>query len=107
MRYRVQIRRFLNVLGYNAGAYILAAVEDSSKRSADKDKWSYLDIDLTMADCGRVVSFDFDLSTRGARRNSIRKIDIMIDTLVQFRGALKEEARLAGQREHRKTRDPR
>jgi hypothetical protein len=99
MPYRVRVRRFLNVLGYSAGAYILATVEDSSKHQDDEDRWPYVDIDLTLADCGRVVSFDFDLGSRGSRRNSLRKIDIMIDTLTAFREALKEEAKLAESRE--------
>lgn len=103
MPYRVRIRRFLNVLGYNAGAYILAAVEDSSNHREDQHGWPYVDVDLTLADCGRVVGFDFDLSTRGSRRNSLRKIDIMIETLVVFREALREEAGLAEHRERQKT----
>ena len=99
MPYRVRVRRFLNVLGYNAGAYILAVVEDSSKHQERPDSWPFVEIDLTLADCGRVVSFDFDLNSRGSRRNSLRKIDIMIDTLTAFREALKEEAKLAESRE--------
>ena len=99
MPYRFRKRRFLNTLGYNAGAYILAVVEDSSNHDQDEHGWPFVDIDLTLGDCGRIVSFDFDLSTRGARRNSLRKIDILIDTLVAFRGALREEAAVTEQRE--------
>lgn len=98
MAYRVRVRRFLNRLGYNAGAYILATVEDSTRHKKGKHGWPWVDVDLTMADCGRVVSFDFDLSTPGARRNSLRKADIMIETLTEFRRALAAEARLAERR---------
>lgn len=97
MPYRVRIRRFLNVLGYHAGAYVIATVEDSSR--GRKPEWRHVDIDLTLADCGRVVSFDFDLDTKGARRNSLRKVDIMVEVLTLFREALQEEARLAASRE--------
>ncbi|MFN2525530.1 MAG: hypothetical protein ABR505_04610 [Actinomycetota bacterium] len=99
MSYRLRVRRFLNVLGYNAGAYILATVEDSSRYREGKHGWPYVDIDLTLGDCGRVVSFDFDLSARGSRRNSLRKIEIMIEVLSAFRDALHEEARLAEERD--------
>ena len=83
MSYRVRIRRFLNAVGYNAGAYVFAAVEDSSTYSND-EFGPFADIDLRLADCDRIVRFDFDLSTRGARRNSLRKIDLMIDALERF-----------------------
>ncbi|HJR45295.1 MAG TPA: hypothetical protein VJ927_06790 [Actinomycetota bacterium] len=99
MPYRLRTRRFLNVLGYNAGAYILAVVEDSSRHVKGKHGWPYAEIDLTIADCDRAVSFDFDLSTRGARRNSLRKIDIMIETLKAFRDALADEAAVVAARD--------
>lgn len=99
MPYRVRIRRFLNVLGYNAGAYVLAVVEDSSRHVRGQHDWPYSEIDLTLADCGRAVTFDFDLGTPGARRNSLRKINIMIETLTAFREALEAEAKLAESRE--------
>ena len=73
MPYRVRTRRFLNVLGYNAGAYILAVVEDSSGHAKSKHGWPYPEIDLTIADCGRAVTFDFDLSTSGARRTACER----------------------------------
>ncbi len=98
MPYRVRIRRFLNPFGYHAGAYVLAAVEDSSSYSSD-EYGPFVDIDLTLADCDRVVRFHFDLHTKRARRNSLRKIDLMIDALEQFRKALREEARVVEGRE--------
>lgn len=103
MPYRVRTRRFLNVLGYNAGAYILAVVEDSSRHVQGKHGWPYVEIELTLADCGRAVTFDFDLGSPGARRNSLRKVDIMIQTLMAFREALEAEAELAASRGHNRT----
>ncbi len=98
MPYRVRIRRFLNSVGYHDGAYVLAAVEDSSSYSSD-EYGPFVDIDLTLADCNRIVHFHFDLHTKGARRNSLRKIDLIIDALEQFREALREEARVVEGRE--------
>lgn len=101
--HRVRIRRFLNVLGYNAGAYILAVVEDSSRHVRGKHGWPYSEIDLTLADCGRVVTFDFDLTTPGTRRNSLRKINVMIETLTAFQEALQAEAELAESRDAKRS----
>jgi hypothetical protein len=102
MPYRVRIRRFLNLPGYNAGAYVLAEVEDSSKHKKGKHGWPYVHIALTLADCSRVVSFDFDLSTARERRNSLQKIDVLVEVLTKFRDALHAEAALAAERSRNK-----
>lgn len=99
MPYRIRVRKFLNRKGYHAGAYIIAEVEDSSRFKGDEAGWGYIHTDLTLADCGRSVSFEFPLSTAGHRRNSLRKLDIMIDTLSRFREALEAEADLAAEQE--------
>lgn len=98
MPYRVRIRKFLNKPGFYAGAYVLAEVEDSTKHKKGKHGWPYVHLDLTLADCSRVVSFDFDLSSARQRANSLRKIHILVDTLIQFRDALQAEADLAADR---------
>ncbi|MGH2702105.1 MAG: hypothetical protein ACRDJ2_10065 [Actinomycetota bacterium] len=98
MPYRVRIRKFLNRPGYHAGAYVLAQVEDSSKHKKDKYGWPYVHVDLTLADCSRVVSFDFDLSTARQRANSLHKVDVLVDSLIQFRDALQAEVDLAAKR---------
>ncbi len=94
MPYRVRIRRFLDGAEYHAGAYVLAVVEDSSTYS-DDEVGPFVDIGLTLPDCYRIVRFDFDLNTKSARRNSLRKIDLMMDALERFREALREEVRVA------------
>ncbi|MGH2728973.1 MAG: hypothetical protein ACRDJI_00025 [Actinomycetota bacterium] len=101
MPYRVRIRRFLNLTGFHAGAYVLAEVEDSTKHRKGKHGWPYVHIDLTLADCSRTVSFDFDIESAAARRNSLRKIDILIETLTMFREGLVAETELASQRRRR------
>ncbi len=104
MPYRVRIRKFLNKRGYHAGAYVLAEVEDSTKHKKGKHGWPYVHVDLTLADCSRVVSFDFDLSTAGQRANSLHKVDLMIATLIKFRAALQAEVDLAAERSRSKNR---
>lgn len=98
MPYRVRIRKFLNRPGYHAGAYVLAEVEDSTKHKKGKHGGPYVHVDLTLADCSRVVSFDFDLSSAKQRANSLHKINVLVDSLTQFRDALRAEAELAAER---------
>lgn len=98
MPYRVRIRKFLNKHGFHAGAYVLAEVEDSRKHTKGEHRWPYVHVDLTLADCSRVVSFDFDLSSARQRANSLHKINVLVDSLTQFRDALRAEADLAAER---------
>lgn len=68
-------RKFLNRPGYHAGAYVLATVEGSC---------GY----LTIADGRRLITLDFYVSTPENRRNSLHKVDALIDTLTAMRAAL-------------------
>jgi hypothetical protein len=96
VRHHVRIRRFLNRPGHHAGAYVYAVVGDSSScRKPDCTHEWRIDIDLTIADCGRVVFFDFDIDTAAGRRNSSHKIDTLIDALERFRDALAVESERA------------
>lgn len=109
MPYRVRIRKFLNKPGFHAGAYVLAEVEDSTKHKKGKHGWPYVHVDLTLADCSRVVSFDFDLSSAKDRANSLHKINVLVESLIQFREALRAEVELTAERsrgKRRVARDP-
>jgi hypothetical protein len=100
MPYRMRVRKFLNRPGHHAGAYVLAAVEDSTKLKQDPNGlWPWVEVSLTLADCSRVVGFDFELETASERRNSLHKIDLLAETLNRFQEALHEEAALAEQRD--------
>ncbi len=108
MPYRMRVRKFLNRPGYHAGAYVLAEVEDSSNHKKDRDgRWPWVDITLVLSDCGRVVNYDFNLETAGARRNSLHKIDLLVETLRRFRDAMHQEADLAAQRQRSGSRQSR
>ena len=98
MRYRLRTRRFLNIQGYSGNAFISAAVEDSTNHKKDEHGWPWPDVELILSDCYRVVSLDFHLRTPGDRRNSLRKIAILVDTLTEFQTALEAEAKLAAKR---------
>ncbi len=99
MRHHVRIRRFLNRPGHHAGAYVHAVVGDSST-CVEPDcthDWC-VDVDLTIADCSRIVSLDFEIGTAAERRNSLHKVDTLIDALGQFREALVVESDRAAAR---------
>jgi hypothetical protein len=95
MPYRYYTRRFLNKRGFHAGAYVLALVEDTSKRQDDR-VWT--DVELTISDCGRQISLSFDVQPSDLA-NSLYKLDVLLSTLSRFRAALVEEGRLAAERE--------
>ena len=46
---------------------------------------------LTLADCRRRIQWEFFLGTKQARRNSVRKINLIISLLMRFRDALQKE----------------
>ena len=98
MPYRLRTRKFLNIQGYSGNAYIAAAVEDSTNHREGEHGWPWTDIELVISDCSRIISFDFSLDTPGGRRNSLRKIAILVDTLTEFQAALEAEAELAQKR---------
>jgi len=75
-------------------SYILAEAESSR---GGEYKWGHYM--LTMADCRRRIQLEFFLGTIRARRESLRKIDLLIKQLEQFRTALRAEANLIHQYE--------
>ena len=97
MRHHLHIRRFLNRGGHHAGAYVVAAVPDSAScRIKDCSHLFCGTLVLDIADCSRVVHLDFDLDTAARRRNSLHKINTLVDVLTRFRDALEvESARIA------------
>lgn len=40
-----------------------------------------IDLDLTIADCSRIVSLAFEIGTAAERRNRLHKVDTLIDAL--------------------------
>jgi hypothetical protein len=84
-----RIRSFLNPVSTGHTAYIL--VEAESSRNGEY-KWGTNM--LTIADCRRRVQIEFFLGTKRARRNSLKKINLLIDALTRFRAALLKEIEL-------------
>ena len=49
---------------------------------------------ITLADCRRQIELEFSLGTAQNRRQSLAKIDLLMEILSAFRDALREEAGL-------------
>jgi hypothetical protein len=54
---------------------------------------------LTIADCRRRIQLEFFLGTVRARRESLKKLDLLLKVLGSFRNALLTEAQLINERE--------
>jgi len=87
-------RVFLNRVSTGITSFLFAEVE-SSRRG--EYKWGHYM--LTLADCRRRIQLEFFIGTRGARRESLRKIDLLIKRLEEFRTALQKEVGLIEQYE--------
>ena len=95
-------RGFLASISTGHTSYILTEVESSR---GGEYKWGHCM--LTMADCRRRIQLEFFLGTLRARRESLRKIDLLIKQLEQFRTALRTEAGLIKQYETKHNTKPR
>ena len=80
-------RVFLASVSTGHTSYILAEVESSR---GGEYKWGHCM--LTIADCRRRVQLEFFLGTLRARRESLRKLDLLLQVLGSFRNALLAEA---------------
>jgi len=104
-KYRVRIRKFLN-RDEEFPAFIIGIVEDTSGiPDDDKDQsWKWGDIELKLGDCYRRISFDFQMSTRRERNESLYKINALAETINAVRDAIEAEFRSldARPRERRK-----
>src|ERR671922_785226 len=80
-------RVFLGSVSTGTTSYILAEVESSR---GGEYKWGHYM--LTIADCRRRIQLEFFLGTVRARRESLRKLDLLLKVLGMFRNALLKEA---------------
>ena len=87
-------RVFLNPVSTGTTSFIFAEVESS--RGGEYKCGHYM---LTIADCRRWIQLEFFIGTLRARRESLRKIDLLIKRLEEFRTALQKEAGLIEQYE--------
>lgn len=105
MRHHIRIRRFLNRVDHEAGAYVIATAPDSSTcpKSCEHNPWDPCrTFEVTISDCYRRITLDSSIDTAGERRNSHHKIEALIDSLEQFRDALAVESNRADAKRPRK-----
>lgn len=86
-KYALRLRRFLNPLPSEHNDYISVTCESS--QDGEYELGAYL---VHIADCRRVVELHFDLSSPTTRKESLWKIDELLDTIATFRTALYKEA---------------
>ena len=88
MKYQFFRKRvFLASVSTGHTSYILAEVESSR---GGEYKWGHYM--LTIADCRRRIQLEFFLGTMRARRESLRKLDLLLSVLSSFRSKLLAEA---------------
>lgn len=88
-------RTFLNRRGHHAGAYALADFTVEPGFTADDDA-KRVSARLSIADCGRVVTLDFDADTPAEARNALHKARLLRDILDQSVDALERAVADAG-----------
>ena len=93
-RFSYRRRTFLAPPTTGFTSYVLAEVESSD--GGEYKCGQYL---LTLADCRRRIDLEFLLSTAHKRRQSLAKIDLLLEVLSGFRAALVAEAQLIAERE--------
>ena len=86
-RYSYRKRAFLAPISTGFTSYIFAEVERSNK--GQYRGGTYM---ITLADCRRCIELEFFLGTALARRQSLAKIDLLLEILSRFQQALKIEA---------------
>lgn len=93
-RFSYRRRTFLAPPSTGFTSYVLAEVE-----SSDGGSYKCGHNMLAVADCRRRIELEFCLSTALSRRQSLAKIDLLLEVLSRFRGALAAEAQLITERE--------
>lgn len=78
-KFLLNIRKWLNPAGSSHSGYIVARVSND-------DGYRYAS--LKIADCSRIINLSIDTDGKKERRASVRKLNILIDTLVKLRNAV-------------------
>jgi len=94
-------REFLNLPGFHSTAFIYAEVEKTNGH----DEYA-ADCELALSDCSRKITISIDLGSDAERNNSIHKLDTLINTLTDFRRAVKRECVAQVKREQKRSKKP-
>ena len=97
-KFHVRKRMFLN-RDLDMRAFAIGIVEDTRDiPDENEDGWKDRWIELVLADCYRHVSFDFDLSTKEHRKNSLYKIRRIAAIINAVRDAIEAEVKSIDER---------
>lgn len=94
-------RVFLSPLSTGYTSYVFAECE-----SSDGGEYKLGNYVLMLADCSRRIELDFFLGTTRTRRQSLAKLDLLVEVLNGFRAALGTEAQLITDYEREGKRTP-
>ena len=92
--YTYRKRVFLSPVSTGYTSYVFAEVESSGL--GEYKCGHYM---LSLGDCRRRIELEFLLGTARARRQSLAKLDLLLQVLNAFRTALRSEAQLISQYE--------
>lgn len=98
-KYSYRKRRFLNPARKEHDSYISVVCESSGDGS-----YACGNNLVTIADCRRIIQLEFPLSYSGARRQSLSKINLLLEVLGGFRDALSQESQLIAEDQKRERR---
>lgn len=87
--YTYRKRVFLSPISTGFTSYVFAEAESSE--GGEYKLGNYI---LILADCRRRIELEFFLGTARHRRQSLAKIDLLLEVLNSFRSALGREAQL-------------
>jgi len=92
-KYHVRKRIFLN-RDLDMRAIAIGIVEDTREISIEnEDAWKWGTIELTLGDCYRQISYDFNLSSKANRAKSLYKIRRIAEIVNAVREAIEIEAK--------------
>ena len=101
---RVVEQHFLNLPGFQHGAYVRAYVQDTTDSEIRLPVGKHAGsapcprMELEIADCDRHINLYFDIEDAEDRLNSFHKIDVLISALQAFKDGMAEEAALRRRR---------
>jgi hypothetical protein len=97
-KYRVRRRFWLN-RDPDWHGFMVIEVRDNTPRldkaARKKERCWHYGPSFTLADCGKKIELDFSLDKAVDRKRSIRKINLIVDALNEFREALLAEVEVA------------
>lgn len=97
-KYHVRKRIFLN-RDLDMRAIAIGIVQDTREMTNENENdWKWATIELTLGDCHRQISYDFNLSSKENRANSLYKIRRIAEIVNAVRDAIEIEAKSIDER---------